>query len=82
MNQEFYHKFLVIVPEEQHIIKDCPEITQYIYKFIVSKPCEKLIEEIEEITSKKTIFWHSHQGKFGSVPVSPRCKGSYFSAGI
>ncbi len=56
MNQEFYHKFLVIVPEEQHIIKDCPEITQYIYKFIVSKPCEKLIEEIEEITSKKTIF--------------------------
>lgn len=56
MNQEFYHKFLVIVPEERHIIKDCPEITQYIHKFIVSKPCENLIEEIEEITSRKTIF--------------------------
>ncbi|WP_419025914.1 sigma 54-interacting transcriptional regulator [Emergencia sp.] len=56
MNQELYHKFLVIVPEERHIIKDCPEITRYIHSFIVSKPCETLIEEIEEIISKKTIF--------------------------
>lgn len=56
MNQELYDKFLVIVPEDRHIIKDCPEITRYIHKFIVSKPGEDLIAEIEEITSKKTIF--------------------------
>lgn len=56
MNQELYDKFLVIVPEERHIIKDCPEITRYIHKFIVSKPGEDLISEIEAITSKKTIF--------------------------
>ena len=56
MNQELYDQFLVIVPEKQHIIKDCPEITRYIHKFIVSKPCETLVEEIEKITAKKTIL--------------------------
>ncbi len=42
--------------KKQHIIKDCPEITRYIHKFIVSKPCETLVEEIEKITAKKTIL--------------------------
>lgn len=56
MNQELYHKFLVIVPEEKYIVKGYPEIDQYIFKVIVSKPCADLVTQIEEIASSQTIL--------------------------
>ena len=56
MEQKLYNNFLAIVPEEEHIIQNCPEISQYIYRFIVSRPCARLLKEIEEITSRHTIY--------------------------
>ena len=72
MNQELYDQFLVIVPEKQHIIKDCPEITRYIHKFIVSKPCETLVEEIEKDHCQENHLRYPHQRQPGSVSIQLR----------
>ncbi len=56
MEQNLYHNLLAVVPGEEHIIQDCPEISPYIYKFIVSAPCEELIREIEACAAQNTIY--------------------------
>ena len=56
MKQNLYHNFLAVVPGEEHIIQNCPEISPYIYKFIVSSPCRQLIKDIEAYASQTTIY--------------------------
>ncbi len=55
MDQNLYHKFIAVVPKEEHVIQDCPEISRYIYKFIVSSPCRQLLDEIASYTAQNTI---------------------------
>ncbi|MGN0659869.1 MAG: sigma 54-interacting transcriptional regulator [Emergencia sp.] len=57
MDRNTFEKgFIVVVPEEDCIIRDEPDISRYIYRFIVSKPCAELIKEIHDILSSRTVF--------------------------
>ena len=55
MSMEQKKKFIVVVPDEEHIIHDNEEINSYIYQFIISKPCEELLERVNEIIATREI---------------------------
>jgi len=44
-------KYIVVVPDESKIVAGFEEINRHIYKTIISKPCQKLVDELLEIKS-------------------------------
>ncbi len=55
--QDFFNKqFLFIVPDESVLIAEAKEYDSYIYKTIISRPCESLLIEINEIIKSTKIF--------------------------
>lgn len=68
-DKSFRKSFLVVVPNEDCIIND-DQVNSYIYKYIVSKPCPELIQEIKSIISSTVIFGILSRGSLANYIYS------------
>ncbi len=76
MAEEAAVRFLVVVPEEKFIaqIRCCADIAQYVAQFIVSKPCESLLAQIEEAAAQTPVAGIVTRGSLARYLYSSKVK--------